>query len=52
MHGRIGIKSDLRLGGRLLLLLALILGEGLLKDLENLLVLDLLVGLELGQVPS
>lgn len=47
-------QSDLSLSRRLgrLLLLALVLGEGLLKDLEDLLVLDLVVGLELGQIPS
>lgn len=39
-----------RLGS--LLLLALVLGEGLFEQLENLFVLDLLVSLELGQIPS
>lgn len=46
------LQDSLRLGGRLLLLLALVLGEGKLEDLEDLLIRDLLVGLELGQVPG
>lgn len=41
-------------GGLLLVALALLVtgraGEGLLKDLEDLLVLDLLVGLVLGEI--
>lgn len=50
------ILGVLRLGGLLLLVLVLLgasrLGQGTLKDLENLRVLDLLVGLELGKIGS
>lgn len=45
-------QENLRLRGRLLLLLALVLREGELEDLQNFLIRDLLVGLELGQVPG
>jgi hypothetical protein len=46
--------GGLGLGGRLLLLVLVLrlLGKRLLKDLKNLLVGDLLVGLELGKVRS
>lgn len=45
-------RGRLSLGCRLLLLLALILGQGLLKNLQDLLIGDFLVRLELGQVPD
>lgn len=49
-----GLRINRRLGlrCRLLLLLALVLGQWLLKNLQDLLVGDLLVRLELGQVPG
>lgn len=46
------LEGNLRLGGRLLLLLALVLGKGKLEDFQDFLIRDLVVGLELGQIPG